>query len=106
MFSKVEIYLPYVQKIIDQTRTKKKTITYFEIMSQISGLDRLTLARILGVFLEEDKKNKAPWRSSIVVNKETGIPGNGYFMAADECGKMKGLGMKEFWNKEIQELFK
>jgi len=57
---------------------------------------------LLGRSIREDSKNGKPLRASLVINKQTGIPGNSYFTLCRNLGYSIPLGKeKDFWLAQI-----
>jgi hypothetical protein len=62
--------------------------------------------------ISEDEHNQTPERpmlSALVVNANTGIPGDGFFVLARQLGRLKENAtkeqQKEFWANELKQIY-
>jgi len=60
----------------------RQVLTY-DIVAKLTGVPRQGLAKILGHIHEYCRQNRKPPLTILVVNSETGVPGDGFTAARD-----------------------
>lgn len=102
------IHQPIYKKLKEIARAGQKT-TYQEI-APLAGLPSRGsyMGRILGELLREICKNEycqgRPLLSAVVVRKNSGMPGNGFFREARCLGVYCGDDDKAFWQGELHKV--
>jgi hypothetical protein len=98
-----------IRGILRYFKSRRRTIDYVALakaLGMFSGGSEL--AQILGKLQEEDDAEGQGFLSSLVVGKNTGVPGSGYFENAREVlgrdiARDEGA-EREFWAGEIEKL--
>ncbi len=112
MFKGLRVYDEVYAKLVETAR-KGKRINYAEIGEIMRITTRgSAMARKVGQILDEinedEHNNGRPMISAVVVNKQCGIPGAGFYNLARKLRKLKGvsdLEELEFWLKEVRTVF-
>jgi hypothetical protein len=95
-----------VEIVVNVAVRAKTCITYTQLAEDLGGyLPRsIWVATALGRLVEEDFKNGKPLRSAIVVRKDSGMPGAGFYEKLEEvCGNPIG-DRNYFWRDTIRKL--
>jgi hypothetical protein len=101
--------------LIETIRGRKESIYYSVLASRIgliSSVDafeidlQTQLAHLIGIVSHFEKENGRPMLSAIVVNKESKMPGGGFFGWAKQLELQKKESNREFWINQIKELRK
>ena len=94
------------QHLIEVARAKNLT-TYTEAGNWV-GLDmawevaRIQIAQLLDSINEDEIDQGRPMLSSLVIYKDEGRPGSGFFKCARGLGKLVGNNEDSFWAKEVK----
>jgi len=97
------------KQIIDVA--KRRTTIPYDILAQRVGLINQpewfwVIGKYLGDINEQETPKGNPMISAIVVGKETGIPGDGFWICAYNLKVWDGKGDKEeFWKKELEKVW-
>jgi hypothetical protein len=85
---KLSMYASMVRGIVvHYAFTLKRLVTYGDIAKSLRTLPGGgQLSQALALITEEDHRNKAPLTVSVVVNGDTKIPGEGFFVQCSELG--------------------
>lgn len=76
-----------IAKILSDLKHTGQVIFYEELGQRLGMLPRhRSIARALGNLVWEDVRNGRPIRSSLVVRKDSHVPGTGYFDVLSELG--------------------
>lgn len=82
----------------------EKTIYYGDLSRRIGGvITPQNLNKPLGILSDAAKRNGYPLISSVVVNKDTLIPGEGFFK--EFGGEIKMSEWLPFWQKELAAVY-
>ena len=100
------------QAIYEELRrvVKAGVTTYYSDIAPLAGLDmdspgdRARMARILGDISTEEHHLGRPLLSAIVVSKQGGSPGKGFFDLAKGMGLYDGGDDDRFWVQELQRV--
>jgi hypothetical protein len=98
-----------VSAIIGFCRVRKDFTSYIDIAKVVgvfSGGD--VLARILGKIAEADYKAGRPISTALVIRKDTGMPGDGFFSHMTSLGATVGTTLadhKKYWQAQVDALF-
>ncbi len=102
----IEVYCKLIE-----TAKKNSTVSYSEIAS-ILGITSPGnyMGSEVGKVVEEisivEALNRRPMLNAVVVTKETGLPGKGFFELAMRLGKLAPQDdEKDFWERELQEVY-
>jgi len=86
----------------------RETITYSELAQAVSATGfrprSWALMALLGEVCREEDPVHDVWIASVVVRKDTGMPGDGYFAYAERDGhdvSDRGL----FWDERVQQVW-
>ena len=85
------------------------TITYSEVASR-AGIDtqldgwNWRIRNILDTISRREHRNGRPLLSGVVVNKETGMPGAGFFKLAKGLGLYNGGDDIAYWLEELRRV--
>ena len=88
---------------------QKKTITYLEVAEAVDiqaphRIHRVT--KLLEALMELDQKHDQPLRAALVVSRSVpNLPGEGFFLKAQELGLMNGVSASEFHQQCLNRLF-
>jgi hypothetical protein len=103
----VEVRAEIRQLLIDVARAKQ-VITYSELTSMLQTAylhyHSSMLARLLVEIGGEEVEAGRPVLPALVVTKQTGLPGHGFFKLAAERG-YDVSDPEEFWQKAVQEVY-
>jgi len=89
---------------------QRKTI-YYEDIARIMKLptrgDHMAkeVGQILGEISECEHNQGRPLLSAIVIRKDTGMPGEGFFKLARQLNKFQGQDEQNFWKNELQAVY-
>ncbi len=89
---------------------RRKVIVYYHEIAPLAGLDmsnpahRNEIADILGEISRYDVMKGRPMLSAVVVLKETGMPGKGFFTLARELKRFKGTDQNAFFVSELGQV--
>jgi len=105
MSDKMKSLLGKIIVILDGRVALKSCITYSQLAEDLGGYapDSKYIAMCLGMLQKEDTKRGNPLRSALVVRKDTGRPGEGFY----ECAEEQGHCFKDndkFWRGQIKKL--
>ncbi|SNZ09882.1 hypothetical protein SAMN06265182_1645 [Persephonella hydrogeniphila] len=108
-----------IEKILIEKAKKKETISYRELAEEINRLSekKIPTGRFLGVTLsrhlhkicEKYYREGKGMLGSIVVNKKSGIPSDGFFRFAQELYSIDlktDEEKRKFWQNEIKKVFR
>lgn len=101
MSRKMLVLLLRIETAIAVAITSERCLTYSELAKAVGGHNPRSryIAECLGTLQDEDRAAGSPLRSALVVRKDTGIPGSGFFDYA---------GVKEddieFWRGQLRAL--
>ena len=89
---------------------KRNTMSYSDLALKLGIKDAINWYDIIGYWLgkisEEEVNNNGPMLSAVVINNDTEIPGNGFFILAYKLGIMKNNERKEdFLKKELEKVW-
>ena len=100
-----------IREMLIKVAGHNNTISYSEV-GEVAGLDmanpgeRSKLANILDEINREEHKHGRPLLSAVVVQKESGHPGTGFFELARELGKQKpDEDNQVFFANELKKVF-
>lgn len=97
-----------MQDILIQVAQQRQTITYGELANLLSTVTLHPYAYAFGALLREvcdDEENaERGLICALVVQKSSGIPGNGYFRHAQSCGRDIS-DIQICWQNEIVKLY-
>lgn len=88
----------------------QKTVIYSEI-APIAGIDTGNphFAALVGQLLDEinrvEAENGRPLLSAVVIGKDTGMPGRGFFNCARDLKRYSGNDDLEYWLQELQQVY-
>lgn len=103
-----------VGALLEDFARQERLITYGEIVKQYPDLPENMsiwkahpLCYILGELDDEDHRNHHPLRSALVVTKEHGMPGNGFFETITNLrGTKIDRSQRPFiWSAEVKRVF-
>ena len=60
---------------------------------------------ILGEISEWEHNEGRPLLSAVVIRKDIGMPGDGFFRLARQLGKFQGQGEQDFWHNELRDVY-
>lgn len=93
------------------TRARDRNMFFYGDLAPKLGLDmsrdadRAEIGRILGEVSKHEHANGRPLLSAIVVAKDGGTPGSGFFKLAKELG-LFDLGDKDtYWMTEVERIY-
>ena len=103
-------------KLVEMARNKEKPIHYEEVAAIMGKKPEEKMghywANETGYMLKEicdyEHKHNRPMLSAIVVLKDDGIPGKGFFELARGLGKLTSVSKqdeKTFWEQELLEVY-
>lgn len=98
------------QKLKEMAR-KRETICYGEI-APLAGLPSSgsymgkKLGEILQEICENEHRQARPLLSAVVVRKNIGVPGEGFFKKARILGAHQGSNDRAFWMQELDNVYK
>lgn len=101
-------YRDEMRSVLAETASERRTITYGELVTRISG-GRMSarssaLAVMLGEVCEMEDVARGTMLGSIVVRAADGIPGDGYFRHADALGRDTS-DREAFWHAEVDRVW-
>ena len=95
------------QKLKEIARARS-VITYSDI-APLVGVDiRTSLGRLIAEVCAHEVEHGRPMLGSVVVRKDTGMPGDGYFKGACRLGQFDPDGKKgkrAFWAEELERVY-
>ena len=95
------------QKLKEIARARS-VITYSDI-APLVGVDiRTSLGRLIAEVCAHEVAHGRPMLGSVVVRKNTGMPGDGYFKGACRLGQFDPDGKKgkrAFWAEELERVY-
>ena len=103
------VQLKRIAEHLDYCRQQKMTITYLQVADAIDiqaphRIHRVT--QLLEALMELDQKHDQPLRAALVVSRiGAGLPGEGFFLKAQELGLMTGVVANEFHQQCLNRLF-
>lgn len=102
---KLRLLRDNIEKELEKTIEKGACIQYSQLAENLGGYapDSKYIALCLGRLQDSDTKNKRPLRSALVVRKDTGRPGSGFFDYAVFLG-YKFRDKERFWREQIRGL--
>src|SRR5271155_3346609 len=81
--------------------------TYGEIARETGIAPRSTaLHKIFNNICTDEVKSGRPMLCAVAVRKDTGIPGAGFFKVAEGLGKIKNSDDRDFYEKELEKVYK
>ena len=87
---------------------ERRTVTYGELAAEIGAADlqprSARFAALLNATCEDEVGEGRPMLGSLVVRKDTRVPGDGYFRCAEGIGRDAG-DREAFWQAELDEVF-
>jgi hypothetical protein len=94
--------------IMYEVASKRRTISYSELVSQIASIELephdIRLDHFLGQIASEDDDGGLGLTTVVVVHKTgDGLPGSGFFEMAESQGRTVGDRV-EFWSNELNEV--
>ena len=98
-----------VYERIVKVAKNKDIITYGKVAS-CAGMDtnlggwNWEIRNILDAISRREHRNGRPLLSAVVVNKDTVMPGAGFFKLAKELGRYNASDDLECWSKELQRV--
>ncbi len=93
------------RKLIERAR-EEKTVTYGEVASWVGISSRAVGLGILDPINEMEIREKKPMLSALVVYRDSGRPGSGFFGLAKQLGvQAHDLSDELFWHREIAQVF-
>ncbi len=100
-----QIYNAIYEKLREVARTHR-LITYGEV-AEVIGLDWQKnfgkcrqIPRVLEKICTTENEHGRPMLSAVVVRKDAGIPGAGFFVVASDLKRFRGTDTKSFWQSE------
>lgn len=101
-----------VCRTLKEVARAKGTIYYGEIASLVgvdlnTGRGRREIGRVLAEVCESEARQGHPLLGSVVVRKDTNVPGKGYFDGARRLGRLSGETREEellFWRRELESV--
>jgi len=105
MSPKLRLLKSKIETELDDTVKKGSCILYSQLAENLGGYapDSKYIALCLGRLQDADTKYNRPLRSALVVRKDTGRPGSGFF----DYAKLLGYKFRDedaFWRKQIRGL--
>ncbi len=100
-----------MQELLGEVARNRATITYGECVREIFGGRFSPRSTALAQMLEEvctiEDARRGIMLGSVVVRKDSGIPGDGYFSFAEEdLGRpMDNVTKREFWEGEVERVW-
>ena len=102
-----------IARLLQIARDKEAPILYgevFKLMGLKAGNHAAAEAgHLLGEISERCHLQGEPMLSALVVNKDTGIPGEGFYTLAKSLGKLEQNAplprLKEFWQSELRSIY-
>ncbi len=89
---------------------EQRTAAYSEV-APVAGVDTANphFAAVLGAMLDEINRveagNGRPLISAVVIGKETGMPGQGFFKCARDLRRYDGKDDLAYWLTELRQVF-
>ena len=91
----------------------KSVITYSDIASLVgvdirTSLGRREIGRLIAEVCAHEVAHGRPMLGSVVVRKDTGMPGDGYFKGTCRLGQFDADGQKDkraFWSEEMERVY-
>ena len=105
MDSEAKVY----EKIVNAAKNEG-VVTYTEVAS-CAGINtnwdcwRWKIRAILDTISRREHRNGRPLLSAVVVRKNEGTPGAGFFKLAKELGRCNGSDDLECWSKELHRVY-
>ncbi len=101
-----------IYDILVETARAGRLISYSELARRtgmgLLGRDRCRLRLLLQACCKGEVDEGRPMLGSVVVRKDTGMPGEGYFRAAVMLGRLDGraeTAKRCFWMQELQRVY-
>lgn len=96
----------HAEEILRKVAEVRETITYSELGARL-GISHRNLGPLLDSMNRQLHARGLPMLSAVVVKKETGMPGEGFFRLAWELGKFKaGDDARRFWQEELGKVYR
>jgi len=106
------IYLKVYCKLIEIVENSE-TINYRKIGDMMGLPPGQNMGKQVGIICDEINQdehiNRRPMLSAVVIRKDWGMPGDGFFKCANNLGKFKGGTDEEkysFWKNELKSVYK
>ncbi len=101
-----------VYPTLKEVARARGTIYYGEIAPLVgvdlnTGRGRREIGRVLAEVCESEARQGHPLLGSVVVRKDTNVPGKGYFDGARRLGRLSGDTREEellFWRRELKSV--
>ena len=101
-----------IHDLLVETAREGKVIQYGDL-SHITGISlmgrgRSRLSSLLQACCKGEIDDGRPMLGSVVVRKDTGMPGDGYFRVASKLGRFTGgtePAKRAFWSEELQRVY-
>jgi len=106
-------YTTILRRLLTAAKNHEPPLHYSEVFN-IMGLKSGNYAaaeagRLLDEINQHAHKQGEPLLSALVVNSNTGIPGEGFFKLAADLGRLESNALsprkREFWKKEVQAIY-
>ena len=94
-----------VRQCLIQCAREERIVTFGEVGEWIHWLPHTLGQNLLTPINNLECAEGRPLLSAIVVNAETGLPGEGFFRYARICRKSEGLSDKNLWHREVGRVF-
>ena len=99
---------------LTQVARSRSIATYAEIAPLVgvdiqTSLGRRDMGRLIAEVCAHEVEHGRPMLGSVVVRKDTGMPGDGYFKGACRLGQFDPDGKKDkraFWAEELERVYK
>lgn len=96
----------YVEQELRKVAEARQTITYSQLAERI-GISPQNLGSVLDSLNRQLHARGLPMLSAVVVKKQTGMPGQGFFRLAWELGRFaSGEDARQFWERELTEVYR
>jgi hypothetical protein len=92
--------------VLDVYASKGVCATYTQLAEALGGYNPRSkhLSYALYILLKKDFKEGKPIRSSLIINKRKGIPGDSYFtVLEEECGFSISC-LRSFWIEQVRKV--
>jgi alkylated DNA nucleotide flippase Atl1 len=101
-----------IYRTLKEVARAKKMVYYGDIAPLVgvdlnTGRGRREIGRVLAEVCESEARQGHPLLGSVVVRKDTNVPGKGYFNGARRLGKLSGETREEellFWRQELKSV--
>lgn len=98
-----------MRQLMVEVAKSGQTITYSELCAMLKTayvhFHSPMLTRLLMEIGSEEAQAGRPILPAVVVGKQSGMPGAGYFKSDDERSELEAADPKAYWEADLQRLF-